>query len=111
MDDFQALNIKSIPRRRNVVVDTLAISAIPDNITNFQVFQDDQHILEFIMCSLHFEGQEIDDTPDDRPEDDGLDDKDVILNLKTNSIPKGWLNLNASLIMMNQHSIEGNQRM
>ena len=58
MDDFEALNIKSIPRRKNVVADTLAISAsawqpverkklkrfsvelvvvpsIPNNITNF----------------------------------------------------------------------------
>ena len=58
---FEALNIKSIPRRKNVVADALAISAsalqpiertklkifsvelvavpsIPDNITNFQVF-------------------------------------------------------------------------
>ena len=26
MDDFEALNIKSIPRRKNVVVDALAIS-------------------------------------------------------------------------------------
>ena len=58
MDDFEALNIKSIPRRKNMVVDALAILAsalqpiertklkrfsvelvvipsIPDNITNF----------------------------------------------------------------------------
>ena len=27
MDDFEALNIKSIPRRKNVVADALAISA------------------------------------------------------------------------------------
>ena len=40
------------------------------------------------MCSHHFEGQEIDDTPDDKPEDD-----DGILNLKTNTIPKGMVEL------------------
>ena len=61
MDDFEALNIKSIPRRNNVVENALAISvsalqlvertklkrflvelvivpSIPNNITNFQVF-------------------------------------------------------------------------
>ena len=45
------------------------------------------------MCSRHFEGQEIDDTPDDKPEDDELEDEDGILNLKTNSIPKGMVEL------------------
>lgn len=35
--------------------------SIPENITNFQIFQDDQHTLEFIMCNDLFEGQEIDD--------------------------------------------------
>ncbi len=114
LDDFEALNIKSIRRRKNMVVDALAISisalqpvertklkiflvelvvvpSILDNITNFQVFEDDQHILQFIMCNHHFEGQEIDDTPDDRLEDDGLEDEDGILNLKTNTIPKGMV--------------------
>ena len=45
------------------------------------------------MCSCHFEGQEIDDTPDDKPKDDELEDKDGILNLKTNTIPKGMVEL------------------
>ena len=45
------------------------------------------------MCSRHFEGQEIDDTPDDKPEDDELEDEDGILNLKTNTIPKGMVEL------------------
>ena len=78
-DDFEALNINSIPRRKNMVENALTISAntlqlfertklrilsvelvvapsILDNIKNFQVFQDDQHILKFIMCSHHFSG-------------------------------------------------------
>ena len=116
MDEFESLNIKSIPRRKNVVADTLSISAstlqpverkklkrflvklvflpsIPNNITNIQVFQDDQNILNFIMCSHHFQGQEIDDTPDDKPEDDELEDDDGILNLKTNTITKGMFEL------------------
>ena len=45
------------------------------------------------MYSDHFEGQEIDDTLDERPEDDGLEDEDGILNLKTNTIPKGMVEL------------------
>lgn len=31
-----------------------------NNVINFLVFQDDQYILEFIMCSGLFEGQMID---------------------------------------------------
>ena len=45
------------------------------------------------MCSDHFEGQEIDDTLDDKPEGGNLEDKDGILNLKTNTIPKGMVEL------------------
>jgi hypothetical protein len=116
MDDFEALKINSILRRRNMVVDSLKIlakalqsmertklkrfsvelifsSSILDKITNFKVFQDDQHILEFIMCNGHFKGQEIDDTLDNKPEDDELEDEDEILNLKTNTILKGMVEL------------------
>ena len=45
------------------------------------------------MCSHHFQGQEIDDTPDEKLEDDELEDEDGILNLKTNTIPKGMVEL------------------
>ena len=45
------------------------------------------------MCSRHFQWQEIDDTPDEKPEDDELEDDDGILNLKTNTIPKGMVEL------------------
>ena len=116
MDDFETLNVRYILRRKNMVADALAISAstlqlvertklkrfsvelviapsISDNITNFQVFQDDQHILKFIMCSGHFKGQEIDDTPNEKIENDELEDEDGILNLKTNTIPKGMVEL------------------
>lgn len=72
INNFEAFNIQSVPRRIHVVVDALvvlesslqpleksklkkffielvAIPTILDNVTNFQVFQDDQQILEFIM--------------------------------------------------------------
>ena len=74
-------------------VELVVVPSILDNITNFQVFQDDQHILKFIMCSGHFRGQEIDDTLDDKPKNDELEDEDGILNLKTNTIPKGMVEL------------------
>lgn len=45
------------------------------------------------MCGHHFQRQEIDDTPDDKTEDDELEDEDGILNLKTNTIPKGMFEL------------------
>ena len=74
-------------------IELVATLSIPNNIMNFQVFQDDQHILEFIMCNGHFKGKEIDDTLDDKPEGDELKDEDGILNLKTNTIPKGMVEL------------------
>ena len=97
MDYFRDLNIKCIPRRKNMVANALTISAsalqpiermklkqffvelvaspsILDNIIKFQVFQDDQHILKFIMYNGHFKGQEIEENLDDKHEDDGLKD-------------------------------------
>ena len=88
-----ALQLVERMKLKTFLVELVATPSILENITNFQVFQDDQHILEFIMCSDHFEGQEIDDTLDDKPEGDELEDKDRILNLKTNTIPKGMVEL------------------
>ena len=45
------------------------------------------------MCSCHFEGQDIDDTLDEKPEDDELEDEHEILNQKNNTIPKGIIEL------------------
>ena len=45
------------------------------------------------MCSHHFQGQEIDDTFDDKPKDDELEDEDGILNLKMNTVLKGMVEL------------------
>lgn len=65
---FQAFNIIFVPRIRNAIVDTLANvvarfsplrdgfsvhiiyrSFIPNNITNFHIFNEDQQILNFMM--------------------------------------------------------------
>lgn len=45
------------------------------------------------MCNNHFKGQEIDDTLDDKPKDEELEDEDGIHNLKTNTITKGMVKL------------------
>ena len=43
------------------------------------------------MCNGLFKGQEIDDTPNEKLEDDEIEDEDKIINLKTNTIPKEML--------------------
>ena len=122
MEDFQAFNIRSIPWKKNAIADALATSAsalstmewtklsrflvelvvvpsILDNITNFQVFQDDQHILEFVLSSQMFEGQIIDVEPNgdkekgDPNEEEETTDDDGIWNLKKNTIPRGMVEL------------------
>ena len=78
--NFNAFNINSIPRLQNAVVDLLATSAtrlvptnnkclvelifrpsIPYNVTNLRVFDDDQHILEFLTNDDTFKDSVIDD--------------------------------------------------
>ena len=80
LTNFDAFNISSIPRVKNVAVDLLATSgarmvptnnrcsiefpfmpSILDNITNMRVFDDDQQILECLMNDDTFKGSIIDD--------------------------------------------------
>ena len=49
------------------------------------------------MTSGHFKEKEINDTPDDKLENDEIQDEDGILNLRTNTIPKGMVELECSL--------------
>ena len=92
---FQPVNCNPLKGKKlkRFLVELAITSSILDNITNFQVFQDDQNILEFIMCNGLFKGQEIDDTPKDKPKDDELEGEDGIINLKTNLIPNGMVDL------------------
>ena len=46
------------------------------------------------MCNGLFKGQDIDDTPNNKTEEDELEDEDGIKNLKINTIPKGMVELN-----------------
>ena len=75
-----ALQLVERTKLKQFSVELVSGPSILDNIMNFQVFQDDQHILKFIMCSGHFKGKEIDDTPDDKLENEKLEDDDGILN-------------------------------
>lgn len=88
-----ALKLVKRTRLKWFLVEVVAAPSILDNINKFQVFQNDQHILKFIMCNGKFKGKEIDDTLDDKLEDDELEDEDGILNLKSNTIPKGMVEL------------------
>ena len=77
---FEAFNIVSILRLKNVAVDLLATSAarlvpsnnrcsvellfrpsVPDMITNLRVFDDDQQIIECLTNDETFKGEIIDD--------------------------------------------------
>lgn len=71
IEGFDTFNIQLNPRKKNQTADSLAqaastlqplslsglkrftveltlVPSVPDNVTNFQVFEDDKHILDFI---------------------------------------------------------------
>jgi hypothetical protein len=115
INEFSAFNINSIPRSNNAEVDLLANVAskllpteglspntfsmellfrpsVPDNITNWRVFDDDQQIINFLHMEETFQGTVI----DEQTHDDNLHDFTVIPNPKSsealsdmvNSLPK-----------------------
>ena len=78
--NFDAFNIVSIPRLKNAATDILATSiarlvptnnrcsielilrpAVPNNITNLRVFDEDPQILEFLTNDENFKESVIDD--------------------------------------------------
>jgi ribonuclease HI len=120
MNKFFAFNINSIPRMNNSEADLLANVAskllpaeglspdafsvellfrpsIPDNITNWRVFDDDQQIINFLHMEETFQGAVI----DEHTHDDNLCDFTVIPDPRTpesssdmvNSIPKSVIRL------------------
>jgi hypothetical protein len=115
MHKFSAFNINSIPRLSNSEDDLLANGAsklfpieglspnefsiellfrpsIPDNITNWRVFDDDQHIINFLHMEDTFQGTFI----DEGTHDENLQNFSVIFDLQSpestselvNSIPR-----------------------
>jgi hypothetical protein len=125
MNKFSAFNINSIPILNNFEADLLAnfVSklfpaevlypnafsvellfrpSIPDNITNWRVFDDDQHIISFLHMEETFQGAVIDEGTHDK----NLHDFTVILDLRylesaldmVNSIPKSVVRLKKIMI-------------
>ena len=83
-NSFKAFNIKSVPRSQNFDVDLLAdtasrlirpeslspntfsielmfIPSIPDNVTSWKVFDDDQQIIDFLTAEDTFKDLVIDE--------------------------------------------------
>lgn len=113
---FEAFNIQFIPRDENRLADSLAVAAsifkppinprlsyevemrhrpsVLDNVKNWQVFEDDQQIKEFLTMVEEFEGTEIDQDEEETIEIVEVSDlKDSIANqkifqLKDNILPK-----------------------
>jgi hypothetical protein len=107
IESFDDFNVKRISQTRNLVVKSLAqfetsleplamdcvkkcmieLTSVPsvfENITNFQVFEDDKHILDFLASSRVFEAQVIDEGEQQQAQFE----IDEIMNLRTNTIPK-----------------------
>lgn len=75
-------------------VELISTPAVPDNVRNFQVFDDDRHILTFLASSDVFERQISDESNKDQGDWNPKDcDTEGVLNLKNNSIPKGMVAL------------------
>ena len=98
---FNAFNINAVPRLQNVAADLLATSAsrlvltnnkcsielifrpsVPDNIANMSVFDDDEHIINFLTNEEYFKQSTIDE--DEHQSD--LRNGDMF---KGNFMPKG----------------------
>ena len=86
---FDALNISLVPRSlnydahllanvssriipfENLLTDTFSVELlykplIPDNVTNWRVFDDDQHIISFLHLEVTFKDSIIDEDQHDR---------------------------------------------
>jgi hypothetical protein len=112
MNKFSAFNINSIPRLNNSEADLLANVAskllpveglsldafsvellfrpsIPDNITNWRVFDDDQEIINFLHMEETFQGALI----DEHTHDDNLCNFTVIPHPRTHESSSDMVNL------------------
>ncbi|KAH9295070.1 hypothetical protein KI387_038658, partial [Taxus chinensis] len=110
IEDFEAFNIVSIPRKKNEAADRLAAvgatfdvvdnirrektqphihvivrPAVPDNNTSWQVFENDQQIVNFLQEEAEFSARN----------QDRLEQQygDQVVQLRTNKLPKGLVTL------------------
>lgn len=116
INSFESFNIRTVPRKQNQVADALAVAAstlkplqntklqrftieivptpsIPDNVTNFQVFNDDQQMLEFMVNQGVFACQEIGEDQVESNDKESENIKDGVIQLKTNKMPRGIASL------------------
>lgn len=118
IEGFDAFSIQSIPREQNTKVDSLAVSAslllphlefdkdvyivemiyrpnVSDNNKNWQVFDDDKHIISFLegretFSNWSFDGNLTSTSQQTTKEEEK---EPEILHLKGNTIPKGMVSL------------------
>jgi hypothetical protein len=117
IEHFEAFNITTIPRAKNILVDSLATAAsrlspledyeasrftveflykpsVPNNISNWKVFEGDEQIINFLTNQDNFKDLAIDDevfqeqSTETDPHTDQPTDKS-----KSHMIPKGIANL------------------
>ena len=105
---FEVVSIEEVPREENYVVDALAVLAstlqpcegplknlckmevlfrpsIPDNLENWQVFEDDRQILRFMENSREFTDSQVNFL---------VESMDLeVVNLQNNTLPKGCIPL------------------
>lgn len=94
---------------KKFTVELTPVPSIPDNVTNFQVFEDDKHILDFLTNTDVFLTQMI----DEEDIEGAVFDPEGIVNLKTNTIPKGMIELELifdldKLQVIKSHNVEEN---
>jgi hypothetical protein len=120
LEMFDAFDITWIERSKNIMADFLANVAlknndltlhgvsilevktrpvVPDNIYNWQVFQDDQDILRFIQCLDQYENQSI-DCSSLLESDNGKEYifGNEVVQLSSNQIPRGLVELEALFV-------------
>jgi len=111
LEKFQAYTFSIKTRDQNSIADSLAVSAslfiipthysetyevevhhrpaIPDNIINWQVFEDDQQVRNFIELKEEFQSTQM----DQQNMFEESKEKSEVLQLKNNLIPKGLIPL------------------
>lgn len=134
IESFDAFSIQAFPREQNTKADSLAVSAslllphpefekdvyivemiyqpsVPDNNQNWQVFDDDKHIISFLegtgtFSNSSFDGNHSLTSQQNIKEEDK---ESEILQLKGNTIPKGLVTLE-SLFDKNDQFVKNDEK-
>jgi hypothetical protein len=117
MEHFEAFNVIAIPREKNIIVDSLDTTAlrlspledyeasrftmellyepsVPNNISNWKVFEGDEHIIKFLTNQDNFKNLAIDDEVfQEKSTRTNPRTRQPIGKSKSHTIPKGIANL------------------